>query len=78
MFKLFGTAIVVSYTLVSWHQENVQIRRHLKEKNVFRLYPTFVQDNSYIADDAVYTLTDQVLCPILGSQRESTNKDAYN
>ena len=49
-----------------------------KKKNVFRLYPTFVQDNSYIADDAVYTLTDQVLCPILGSQRESTNKDAYN
>jgi hypothetical protein len=37
MFKLFATAIVVSDSLVLWHQENVQIRRHLKEQNVFRL-----------------------------------------
>jgi hypothetical protein len=41
------TAIVASYTLVLWHQENVQIRRHLKEQNVTRLYPTlFVQENT--------------------------------
>ena len=32
----------------------------------------------YIVGDAAYTLTDQVLCPFVGSQRESTNKDAYN
>jgi hypothetical protein len=32
----------------------------------------------YIVGDAAYTLTDQVLCPFFGSQRESTNKDAYN
>ena len=32
----------------------------------------------YIVGDAAYTLTDQVLCPFVGSQRESTNKDANN
>ena len=45
--KPFVRTIVVSNTLVSWHQENIQIRRHLKEQNFFRLYPTFVQDNTY-------------------------------
>ena len=33
----------------------------------------------YIVGDAASTLTDQVrLCPFVGSQRESSNKDAYN
>ena len=30
----------------------------------------------YIVGDAAYTLTDQVLCLFVESQRESTNKDA--
>ena len=37
-----------------------------------------LRPGQYIVGDAAYTLTDQVLCPFVGSQRESTNKDAYN
>jgi hypothetical protein len=32
----------------------------------------------YIVCDVAYTLTDQVLFPFIGSQKESTNKDAYS
>ena len=37
-----------------------------------------LRPGQYIVGDAAYTLTDQVLCPFCGSQRESTKKDAYN
>ena len=37
-----------------------------------------LRPGQYIVGDAPYTLTDQEFCPFVGSQRESTNTDAYN
>jgi hypothetical protein len=69
------TVIVISYTLVFlWHQENVQIRTRLE---MTKIYPTLLccPGQYILVDDAAYTLTDQLLCPFVRGQRESTNKD---
>ena len=44
----------------------------------FQIVSNFHQRQYIVVGDAAYTLTDQVLCPFVGSQRDSTNKDAYN
>jgi hypothetical protein len=41
---------------------------------VSNLFPG--QHQYIVLGDAAYTLADQVLCPFVGDQRKSTNKDA--
>ena len=78
MFKLFALVIVVSYTLVLWHQENVQIAQKAFERTQLFQIVSNLRPGQYIGGDTAYILTDQVLFPFVGSQRESTNKDKYN
>ena len=57
-------------------------QKAFERTKLFKIVSNLLLVGQYIVvGDAVYTLTDQVLCPFVGSQwhqRESTNKDAYN
>ena len=58
------------------HQENFQIRRGHLKGHIFQMVYNFCPGQK-ILGDAAYTLTNQVvLCPNVGSQRESKNNDA--
>ena len=54
-------------------------QKAFERTKLFKIVSNLLLVGQYIVvGDAAYTLTDQVLCPFVGSQRESTNKDAYN
>ena len=71
MFKLFATVIVV--VAPGKYPDQKAFERTQLFQIVSKLCP-----GQYKVGDADYTLTDQVLCPFVGNQRESTNKDVYN
>ena len=60
-----------SYNLVLWHQKNVQIRRHSKEHSQSSAWTIYYRW-------CFSTMADQVFCPFVGSQRESSSKDAFS
>ena len=56
-------------------------QKAFERTKLFQIVSNLHQGQYIVSEDAAYTLTDQVLCPFVGSQwhqRESTNKDAYD
>jgi hypothetical protein len=69
MFKLFATTVIVVAP------GKYPDQKAFERTQLFQIVSNLCTGQYIVGDASCYTLTDQVLCPFVGNQRESTNKD---